>query len=125
MPTVLVIAAELMMAMRLEGLLAGVGGSIVTVDPAKAQIAAAVSQHRPLLLIVDLTIPDDVRDAAFVAARSCGAEVIAVGPHTDLPRLAAARAMGASDVLPRSALAQSLRPLVAGWLANRGEPSHS
>ncbi len=125
MPTVLVIAAELMMATRLEGLLAGVDCSIVTVDPEQAKIKSAAAHHRPSLLIVDLTVPDDVRDAAFAAALAFGAQVIAVGPHTDLPRLAAARALGASEVLPRSALAQGLAPLVAGRLANRGEPAHS
>jgi DNA-binding NtrC family response regulator len=122
MRPVLVVASELMIGVRLEGILRATGCPVRVVDPDAAAVAAAMAGERPEVAVLDLTAPEAVRQALMLQARATGAAVIAFGPHTDAALLAAARAEGAAEVLPRSALAHGLAPLVAKHLA-RAHPS--
>lgn len=123
MRPVLVVASELMIGVRLEGILRATGCPVrVLVDPDPAAVAAAMAGERPEVAVLDLTAPAAVRQAMMRHARSTGAVVIAFGPHSDAALMAAARAEGAAEVLPRSALGHGLAPMVAKHLA-RVRPS--
>jgi len=111
MRSVLAVASELMMAMRLEALLQSVGCPVQMVNPDIMEIAA-VAGEQPAVVVLDLMVPTDVRDAVFRLAANSGAALIAFGPHTDEARLRAAHQWGAAEVLPRSALGHSLTTLV-------------
>jgi DNA-binding NarL/FixJ family response regulator len=112
--SVLLVASELMMAVRLEGMLRAVGCPVTVSDPDEDAVRRAIAQARPAVIVLDLLVPPAAVAAVF---GSPDAAVIAFGPHTDTARLAAGRAAGAAEVLHRSALQHALVPLVAKHLA--------
>lgn len=114
MRSVWIVAGELMMATRLEGLLRAVGCPVVVIDPEVPAIQSAAVATHPAVVILDLLAPPSVVSAVLATP---GVAVIAFGPHTDRARLAAARSAGAAEVLPRSALTHGLVPLVAKHLS--------
>lgn len=65
-----------------------------------AAVADGVASGRPAVALVDLTHPA-AHDAIRTLA-AAGIRTIAFGPHVDDHALAAARALGATDALPRS-----------------------
>lgn len=121
MRSVLLVASELMGAVRLEGMLRAVGCPVTVSDPDVVAVNRAAAACRPAVIVLDLMLPPEVTAAGFRTADATGAAVIAFGPHTDTARLSAARQAGAAEVLPRSALGTGLVPLVAKHLARAPE----
>ena len=63
-------------------------------------VAAGLAEQRPALVFLDLAHP--AAHELLGAVTASGVPVIAFGPHVDDHALAAARALGARDALPRS-----------------------
>lgn len=114
---VVAIAAELISSSRIESALATVGCPVELLPPEPAVAAEGVLLRRPVVVVLDLAVTAAVRDAAFAAARSVGAVVIAFGSHVDTASLNLARGAGAAEVLTRGAVQHALPPLVAKHLA--------
>ncbi len=122
---VLAVVAELMTSVRVEGVFRSLDCPLAMAEPDAAAVEEAVVQHRPGVIVLDLTVPAKVRSAVFGAARSAGVPVIAFGPHVDTGAMAEARRAGAAEVLARGALGHGLGPLVAKHLARRGRISET
>ncbi len=119
---IVLVARELMITMRVQGLLRNVGADLLALEPDAVAIPARLAALQPRVVLLDLTVPEEVRVACLAAAQAAGAAVIAFGPHEDAAALVQARRLGASDVVARGALGHALVPLVAKHLARRPSP---
>lgn len=114
---VLVVAADLIWATRLEGQLRTLGAAPVRVATDGA-IAAALAAGGPgaRLAVVDLSGRSYDALAAVAAAAAAGLRVLCVGQHDDPALRAAARAAGAEQVHAYRTLFERGHAVLAGWL---------
>jgi AmiR/NasT family two-component response regulator len=108
------LVAELFFASKVEVALGRMGCPvrILTADE-----AGGLAASPPDLLILDLGLKPEVREAAVAAMRTAGRPVIAVGSHVDTESLGWARAAGCAEVLARGEVDRALGTLAAKHLA--------
>jgi len=118
-PTGLVIARDLMFTSKVTGTAEAIGHKMRTA----ADIGSArtlIERWNPAVIVVDLTAGDPAAPEALAEYRRLAgdsARLIAVGPHVDADRLAAAKAAGCQLALPRSKFSAELPALLRGWFA--------
>ncbi len=113
-PTGLVVARDLWFTSKVTGTASELGYRMRTASDA-ATAPRLIEQSRPRLVLIDLTAagladPDAMADYHRLAGPS--AWLVAVGPHVEAERLAAARAAGCQLALPRSKFAADLPGLL-------------
>jgi CheY-like chemotaxis protein len=88
-------------------------------DPATARML--IQELQPQLILVDLTAGDLATPQALEDYRQLAGPttwLVAVGPHVDAERLAAARAAGCQLGLPRSKFSADLPALLRRWFTH-------
>ena len=113
-PTGIVVGRDLMFTAKVTGT-AGDLGYRMRVAGNIATARALIEELRPRLILVDLAAgelaaPEAMSDYRRLAGPS--AWLVAVGPHVDAERLAAARAAGCQLALPRSKFSADLPALL-------------
>jgi hypothetical protein len=109
---VILLSSDLLFASRLHSAAAQAGVESQTAL-STAQAVAALESGRVRRLCVDLEMPGLNLVDLVTTAHSCGADVIAYGPHVHEPRLEAARAAGCDRVLSRGQFDRDLPELLA------------
>lgn len=86
-----------------------------------AQIIASVEQHRPDLLLLDLTMPNrsGLEVLADLRAIHSGVRVLVVTMHADHVMMEAAMGLGAAGFIPKDASSEELRTAIEEVLAGR------
>ncbi len=110
----LVIGRDLMFTAKVTGT-AGELGYRMRVAGNLATARTTIEQMQPRVILVDLAAGDLATPEALGAYRELAgpsAWLIAVGPHVDAERLAAARAAGCQLALPRSKFSADLPALL-------------
>jgi CheY-like chemotaxis protein len=80
-----------------------------------SQARTMIEQHRPRVIVVDLAAGEMVSPETLVAYQKlAGPEtpLVAFGSHVDTQSLAAARAAGCAEVMPRSKFSAELPALI-------------
>ncbi len=106
--------AELFFASKVEAALARLGCPVRVLMGADRDALAA---DPPDLLVLDLGLPPEARQAAMAVMRAAGRPVIAVGSHVDTASQQWAREAGCAEVLTRGAVDRALATLSAKHLA--------
>lgn len=113
-PTGLVVARDLWFTSKVTGTASELGYRMKTaLDAATAR--RLIEQTRPRLILLDLTAADLTSPellAEYHRLAGPSAWLVAVGPHVDAERLAAARAAGCRLAIPRSKFAADLPGLI-------------
>ncbi len=112
------LSRDLMFTVKITGTARELGFRVVVAgDPERA--SAMIAEHRPRAVFVDLAAGALVAPESLVALqRAAGSETpfIAFGSHVDAQALAAARAAGCREVMPRSKFSAELPDIVRRWL---------
>lgn len=117
-PTVVILASDLLLCVRMEDVIDRQGGHAVTTDSAGA-FAAAVDRHFPVLALVDLATPGDWQAAierCKLLPHTRQVPIYAFGSHVDTAALTAARRAGADHAWANSRMIDDLPALVAQHL---------
>jgi DNA-binding NarL/FixJ family response regulator len=112
---VVAVVSDLLLATRLAETARSVGVRLDVVPPDLA--LAACQAELPELVVLDLAAAGDPIGCARALKSdpaTAGVRTVGFFPHVDQALRQAARAAGVDLVLPRSALATRLRPLLAG-----------
>lgn len=118
-PMGLVVARDLMFTARVTGTADELGYRMRTAAD-RASARALIERWHPRVIIVDLTAGEPAAPEALAEYRQQAGEstwLIAVGPHVDADRLAAAKAAGCQLALPRSKFSADLPGLLRGWFS--------
>ncbi len=117
--TGLVIARDLMFTSKVTGTAEAIGHSMRTAaDRQSARLL--IERWRPVVIVVDLTAGESASPESLAEYRRLAGDstrLIAVGPHVDADRLAAARAAGCQLALPRSKFSAELPALLREWFS--------
>lgn len=112
------LSRDLMFTSKVTGTASALGFRVVVAgDPERA--TAMIAEHRPRAVFVDLAAGPLVAPESLAALqRAAGLETpfIAFGSHVDVEALAAARAAGCREVMPRSKFSAELPDIVRRWL---------
>jgi DNA-binding NarL/FixJ family response regulator len=107
-PPVLVLVRDLIFATKIRGTAEALGTPVKMLrDP------ATLAQHEGKLLIVDLNLPGVIPAAAQWQSHG-DRRVVGFVSHVDAETIAAARAAGITQVLPRSKFVELLPSLFGG-----------
>ncbi len=118
-PTGLLLSRDLIFTSKVKGTAAELGYPMM-VAGADSQTRSIIETYRPRVVLVDLTAGDLVAPAALIAYQAiAGTDTwfVAFGSHVDVDALAAARAAGCHDVLPRSRFAAELPELMRWYFS--------
>jgi hypothetical protein len=118
-PTGLLLSRDLIFTSKIKGTAAELGYSMM-VAGADSQARSMIETYRPRVVLVDLTAGVIAAPAALIAYRQIAgpdAWFVAFGSHVDVEILAAARAAGCRDVLPRSRFAAELPELMRRYFS--------
>ena len=110
---------DLIFTSKVKGTAAELGYPMM-VAGALSQARSMIEACRPQVVLVDLTAGELVTPAALGAYQAIAgpdAWFVAFGPHVDVEALAAARAAGCHDVLPRSRFAAELSDLMRRYFS--------
>ena len=113
-PKGLLLSRDLIFTNKIKGTAAELGYPMMVAE-AESQAKSMIEAYRPQVILVDLTAGALVAPAALIAYQEiagAGAWFVAFGSHVDVDVLAAARAAGCHDVLPRSRFAAELPELL-------------
>jgi CheY-like chemotaxis protein len=112
------LSRDLLFTVKITGTARELGHRVVVVgDPERA--SASIAEHRPKVVFVDLAAGPLAASESLVALQqTAGAETpfIAFGSHVDAQALAAARAAGCREVMPRSKFTAELPQIIRRWL---------
>ena len=117
-PTVVILASDLLLCVRMEDVIDRQGGHAVTTD-SPAAFVAAVDRHFPVLALVDLAAPGDWQAAierCKLLPNTRQVPIYAFGSYVNTSVLAAARRSGADHVWTHSRMIDDLPALVAQHL---------
>jgi hypothetical protein len=118
-PPGLLLSRDLIFTSKVKGTAAELGYPMMVTGadiPARSMIAA----YRPRIVFVDLAAGKLVAPAALIAYREIAGPdtwFVAFGAHVDVEVLAAARAAGCHDVLPRSRFTAELPELMRRYFS--------
>jgi CheY-like chemotaxis protein len=120
MPTVLLLADDLLDSSRVSGSVRARGGTMRTARD-WTRLAALALESNPALVFLDLANPGLKLDELLSALHQLTNRplVIAFGSHVDAQGLQAARAAGCDLVLPRSAFVERLETELPSWLEGK------
>lgn len=112
------LSRDLMFTVKITGTARELGFRVVVAgDPERA--SAMITENRPKAVFVDLAAGALVAPESLVSLqRAAGPETpfIAFGSHVDVQALAAARAAGCREVMPRSKFSAELPDIIRRWL---------
>jgi CheY-like chemotaxis protein len=116
------LSRDLIFTTRITGTARALGVRVLTAgDPVLA--ATMTEQWRPPVVFVDLAAGDLAAAATLLALRQqagAGTAFVAFGSHVDTVALAAARAAGCDEVMPRSKFTAELPALIRRYLGGGG-----
>jgi hypothetical protein len=118
-PTGLLLSRDLIFTSKIKGTAAELGYPMM-VAGADSQARSIIEAYQPRVVLVDLAAGALVAPAALIAYQGiAGSEAwfVAFGSHVDVDVLAAARAAGCHDVLPRSRFAAELPELMRRYFS--------
>jgi CheY-like chemotaxis protein len=113
-PTGILLSRDLIFTSKVTGTARELGHRVLVAGNGPLA-QAMIEQWRPRVVFVDLAAGDLVVPGALVAfQRLAGAETpfVAFGSHVDTEALAAARAAGCAEVMPRSKFSAELPELI-------------
>ncbi len=113
---IVVLVSDLIFEAKIRSTAQALGIETVSVRSAAALLTEVASRH-PAVVIVDLSAagPDPATAIRTIKASASPPPVIAFGSHVDVDLLAAARAAGAEQVLPRSRFSADLPQLLSRY----------
>jgi hypothetical protein len=117
--TGLLLSRDLIFTSKVTGTAAQLGYRI-SVAGTLSQAKSIIELYRPSVIFVDLTAGELVMPTALIAYQEItgpDAWFVAFGSHIDVDALAAARAAGCHDVLPRSRFAADLPALMLRYFS--------
>jgi CheY-like chemotaxis protein len=117
-PVGLLLTRDLFFTSKVTGTARALGRSVLTAGNA-ALAAALIERHGPPVIFLDLAAGELTGPAAIAEYRRmapAGAALVAFGSHVDAEALAAARAAGCDEVMPRSRFSAELPAIVARHL---------
>ena len=121
-PTGILLSRDLIFTSKVTGTARELGYRVMTAgNLALAQ--AIIEEWQPRVVFVDLAAGELAAPGALLALqRLAGAETpfVAFGSHVDTPALAAARAAGCAEVMPRSKFSAELPALIRRYF---GDPA--
>jgi CheY-like chemotaxis protein len=112
------LSRDLMFTVKITGTARELGFRVAAVGDA-AKASAMIAEHRPRAVFVDLAAGPLVAPESLVGLQAtAGPETpfIAFGSHVDTETLAAAKAAGCREVMPRSKFSAELPAIVRRWL---------
>jgi hypothetical protein len=118
-PSGLLLSRDLIFTSKIKGTAAQLGYPMM-VAGGDSQARSMIEAYRPRVVLVDLTAGELVATTALIAYQAIAgpdAWFIAFGSHVDVDALAAARAAGCHDVLPRSRFAAELPELMRRYFS--------
>ena len=113
-----VIGRDLLFTVKITGTARELGCRVVVAGDVE-RASAMIAEHRPRAVFVDLAAGPLAAPESLVALQgTAGPETpfIAFGSHVDVQALAAARAAGCREVMPRSKFSAELPAIVRRWL---------
>ncbi len=119
-PTGLVIARDLMFTSKVTGTAEAIGHRMRTAAD-RESARTLIERWHPAVIVVDLTAGESASPESLAEYRRLAGDsthLIAVGPHVDADRLAAARAAGCQLALPRSKFSAELPALLREWFSS-------
>jgi hypothetical protein len=117
--TGLLLSRDLIFTSKVKGTAAELGYPMM-VAGADSQARSMIEAYRPRVVLVDLNAGELVAPAALIAYQAIAgtnAWFVAFGSHVNVDTLAAARAAGCHDVLPRSRFAAELPELMRRYFS--------
>lgn len=117
--TGLLLSRDLIFTSKVTGTAAQLGYP-VSVAGTLLQAKSIIELHRPRVIFVDLTAGELVMPTALIAYQEIAgpdAWFVAFGSHVEVDALAAARAAGCHEVLPRSRFAVELPELIRRYFS--------
>lgn len=124
-PTGILLSRDLIFTSKVTGTAREMGHRVLVAgNLSLAQ--AMIEQWRPRVVFVDLAAGDLVAPPTLVALQGlAGAETpfVAFGSHVDAEALAAARAAGCAEVMPRSRFSGELPALIRRYFGEPGPPA--
>jgi CheY-like chemotaxis protein len=117
-PSGLLLSRDLIFTSKITGTARELGFRVMVAGNV-ALASSMIEQWRPRVVFVDLAAGDMVSPGALVAYQKlAGAETpfVAFGSHVDTEALAAARAAGCTEVMPRSKFSAELPALIQRFL---------
>lgn len=122
-PTGVLLSRDLIFTSKITGTARALGARVLVAgDPALAQ--AMIAQWRPAVVFADLAAGDLVAPTVLTALRRQAepdTAFVAFGSHVDTQALAAARAAGCDEVMPRSRFSAELPALIRRYLGDAPE----
>ena len=118
-PTGLLLSRDLIFTSKIKGTAAELG-FLMMVAGTDSQARSMIETYRPRVVLVDLTAGVIAAPSALIAYQEIAgpdAWFVAFGSHVDVDTLAAARAAGCHDVLPRSRFAAELPELMRRYFS--------
>lgn len=125
--TGVLLSRDLIFTSKITGTARALGARVMVAgDPGLG--ATLIAQWRPAVVFVDLAAGDLVAPPVLMALRreaEAGTAFVAFGSHVDTQALAAARAAGCDDVMPRSKFSAELPALIRRYLGGASEESRA
>ncbi len=119
-PTGVLLSRDLIFTSKITGTARALGARVLVAgDPALAR--EMIARWRPAVILADLAAGDLVAPPVLMALRQEaeeGTAFVAFGSHVDTQALAAARAAGCDEVMPRSRFSAELPALIRRYLGN-------
>ena len=118
-PSGLLLSRDLIFTSKVKGTAAELGYPMM-VTGAELQARSMIAAYRPRIVFVDLAAGELVDRAALIAYQQIAGPdtwFVAFGAHVDVEVLAAARAAGCHDVLPRSRFTAELPELMRRYFS--------
>ena len=118
-PMGLLLSRDLIFISKIKGTAAELGYPMM-VAGAESKAKSMIEGYMPRVVLVDLTAGELVASAALVAYQAIAGPntwFVAFGSHVDVNALAAARAAGCHDVLPRSRFTAELPELMRRYFS--------
>jgi CheY-like chemotaxis protein len=112
------LSRDLLFTVKVAGTARELGFRVAVAGDAE-RAAAMIEEHQPRAVFVDLAAgPLASPETLAALQRTAGPETpfIAFGSHVDVQALAAARAAGCREVMPRSKFSAELPEIVRRWL---------
>jgi CheY-like chemotaxis protein len=113
-PTGLLLSRDLIFTSKITGTARELGCRVLVAGNVSLA-RAMIEQHRPRVILVDLAAGDMVSPETLVAYQQLAGpetQLVAFGSHVDTESLAAARAAGCVEVMPRSKFSAELPALI-------------
>ena len=117
-PVGLLLSDDMIFTSRITGTARALGITVKTARSSEVLLAMA-PQHRPALILVDLSNPGLQLPELLQALRTSSSSMprmVAYGSHVDAAVLRAAREAGCDPVLPRSKFVEELPRALPEWM---------